>query len=200
MRKYLLALPALALLVAAPAGAKSFVINPQAGVVGQDMTGDVADLDDTAKLGYAIGGNLRFGGRGYMAPGIYWEHTSLEATTVDDATLDEVTDNLEVTSIRVPVLFGYNLSSGDAMSMGSLGFRVYGGPSATMIMDVDDNAFGIEKSDYKRSIFGAQVGAGLDLSAVTIDASYEFGISNVFKDDAEDHKQNVARGMVGLKF
>jgi hypothetical protein len=98
------------------------------------------------------------------------------------------------------VHFGYNLSSGDAMSMGSLGFRVYGGPSATMIMDVDDNAFLIEKDDYKDTIWGAQVGAGLDLSSVTIDASYEWGLSNVFKNDTDDKKQNVARGMVGLKF
>ena len=83
MRKFLLILPALALL-STPASAKSFVINPQAGVVGQDLTGDVPDLDDSAKLGYALGGQLRFGGRGYLAPGIYWEHTSLEATTIDD--------------------------------------------------------------------------------------------------------------------
>lgn len=200
MRKFLLTLPALGLLVAVPVGAKTFVINPQAGVVGQDLTGDVPDLDDSAKLGYAFGGNLRFGGRGYVSPGLFWEHTSLEATGVDDAGIDEVTDNLEVTSIRVPLHFGYNLSSGDAMSMGSLGFRVYGGPSATMIMDVDDNAFGITKDDYKSSILGAQVGAGVDLASFTIDASYEWGISNVFKDDADDHKQNVARGMVGLKF
>ena len=200
MRKFFLTLPALGLLVAAPVGAKSFVINPQAGVVGQDLTGDTSDLDDSAKMGYAVGGNLRFGGRGYLSPGLFWEHTALEATAVDDATLEEVTDNLEVTSIRVPLHFGYNLSAGDAMSMGSMGFRVYGGPSATMIMDVDDNAFGITKDDYKSSIFGAQVGAGVDLSSITIDASYEWGISNVFKDDAEDHKHNVARGMVGLKF
>jgi hypothetical protein len=200
MRKFLLILPALALLVAVPAGAKSFVINPQAGVVGQDLTGDTADLDDTAKLGYALGGHLRFGGRGYFSPGIFWEHTSLEATAVDDATLEEVTDNLEVTSIRVPLHFGYNLSSGDAMSMSSVGFRVYGGPSATMVMDVDDNVFGIVKDDYKGTAFGAQVGAGLDLSSVTIDASYEWGLSNVFKDDPDDLKHNVARGMVGLKF
>jgi hypothetical protein len=200
MRKFLLTLPALALLVASPAGAKSFVINPQAGVVGQDLTGDVPDLDDSAKLGYALGGSLRFGGRSYVSPGIFWEHTALEATAIDDATLEQVTDDLEVSSIRVPLHFGYNLSSGDAMSMGSFGFRVYGGPSATMIMDVDDNAFGIVKDDYKSSIFGAQVGAGFDVASLTFDASYEWGLSNVFKDDADDHKQNVARGMVGLKF
>jgi outer membrane protein with beta-barrel domain len=200
MRKFLLVLPALALLVAVPAGAKNFVINPQAGVVGQDMTGDVPDLDDTAKLGYGIGGNLRFGGRGYLSPGIFWEHTSLEATVVDDATLESVTDNLEVKQLRIPLHVGYNLSSGDAMSMSSLGFRVFGGPSATMVMNVDDNAFGVTKDDYKGTIWGAQVGAGVDLSSVTIDASYEWGLSNVFKDDADDKKHNVARGLVGLKF
>ncbi len=200
MRKLLLILPALALLVAVPAGAKSFVINPQAGVVGQDMTGDVPDLDDSANLGYGLGGNLRFGGRGYLSPGIYWEHTSLEATTIDDATLQEVTDNLEVKSLRLPLLVGYNLSSGEAMSMSSLGFRVFGGPSATMVMDVDNNVFGVTKDDYKGTIWGMQAGAGFDLSSVTIDASYEWGLSNVFKDDALDKKHNVARGMVGLKF
>jgi len=200
MRKFLLVLPALALLVATPAGAKSFVINPQAGVVGQDLTGDVADLDDSAKLGYGLGGNLRFGGRGYFAPGIYWEHTALEATTIDDATLESVTDDLEVTSLRIPVLFGYNLSSGEAMSMNSLGFRVFAGPSATMVMDVGENAFAIEKDDYKGTIWGAQVGAGFDFTSVTLDASYEWGLSNVFKDDPDDLKHNVARGMVGLKF
>ena len=200
MRKFIPILPALALLLAVPASAKSFVINPQAGVVGQDLTGDVPDLDDSAKLGYALGGHVRFGGRSYFAPGIFWEHTSLEATTVDDATLEEVTDNLEVTSIRVPLHLGYNLSSGDAMSMGSLGFRVYGGPAATMVMDVDDNAFLITKDDYKSTIWGAQVGAGLDLASITLDASYEWGLSNVFKNDTDDKKQNVARVMVGLKF
>jgi len=200
MRKFLLILPALALLPATPAGAKNFVINPQAAVVGQDLTGDVADLDDSAKLGYGLGGHLRFGGRGYLSPGIFWEHTALEATTIDDATLESVTDDLEVTSIRIPLHLGYNLSSGEAMSMNSLGFRVFGGPSATMVMDVGDNAFAIEKDDYKGTIWGAQVGAGFDLSSITFDASYEWGLSNVFKDDPDDLKHNVARGTLGLKF
>src|SRR5688500_3257661 len=156
MRKFLLILPALALLLATPAGAKNFVINPQAAVVGQDLTGDVPDLDDSAKLGYALGGHLRFGGRGYLSPGIFWEHTALEATTIDDATLESVTDDLEVTSIRIPLHLGYNLSSREAMSRNSLVFRVSGGPSAPMARDVGENAFATEKDDNKGTIWGAQ--------------------------------------------
>jgi hypothetical protein len=192
-----LLLPAVALVAAAPAHARSFVINPQGGVVGSNFSSDAADLDGQARLGYALGGQVRFGGRGYIAPGIFWQHTSLEATVVDDATLDEVTDDLEVSSLMIPVHLGYNLGGG--MGAGSFSFRVYGGPSLTMVTQVKDNAFLITKDDYEDTILGAQVGVGFDLSTLTIDANYEFGLSNVFKAD-EDTKQNAARATVGLKF
>lgn len=194
MRKFLLILPALGLLVAAPAGAKSFVLNPQAGVVGSNLSSDNSDINDQARLGYALGGHVRLGGRGYIAPGIFWQHTSLEATVIDVATTNEVTDNLEVTSLFVPVHLGYILSSGS-----SLGFRIYGGPTLTRVTDVKDNAFLITKDDYEDTIMGAQVGLGLDLATFTIDANYEFGLSNVFKAD-DNTKQNTARALVGLKF
>lgn len=200
MRKILflaLVLPALALVTAVPAGAKSFVINPQGGVVGSNLSSDVSDLDDRARLGYALGGQVRFGGKGYVAPGIFWQHTSLEATTVDDATLEEVTDDLEVSSLQIPVHLGYNLGGG--MGAGSFGFRLYGGPSLTMVTQVKDNAFLITKDDYEDTIFGAQLGAGFDIATLTFDANYEFGLTNVFKAD-EDTKQNAARATVGLKF
>ena len=37
------------------------------------------------------------------------------------------------------------------------------------------------------------------VSTLTFDANYEFGLTNVFKDD-DDVKQNAARATVGLKF
>ncbi len=200
MRKFLfsaLVLPAFALVTAAPAGAKSFVINPQGGVVGSNLSSDGSELDDRARLGYALGGQLRFGGKTYVAPGIFWQYTSLEAPGVDAATLESVTDDLEVASLQIPVHVGFNL--GGNMTPGSFGLRLYGGPSVTMVTQVEDNAFLITKDDYESTIFGAQVGAGFDILALTFDANYEFGLTNVFKAD-EDTKQNAARATVGLKF
>ena len=192
-----LILPAVGLALAALADAKSFVINPQGGIVGSNLSSDASDLNDEARLGYQLGGQLRFGGKGYLAPGIFWQHTALEATTVDTATLTEVTDNLEVSSLFIPVHLGMNLGGG--MSAGSFGFRLYGGPAVTIVTKVKPNAFLITKDDYEDMIYGAQVGAGFDISTLTIDANYEFGLSNVFKAD-NDTKQNAARATVGFKF
>ena len=89
MRKTILwILPMLGLAVAATSHAKSVVINPQAGFVGSSLTSDPTEIDDQARLGYSVGGQVRLGGRGYVAPGVFWQHSSLEATALDDATLD----------------------------------------------------------------------------------------------------------------
>ena len=199
MRKIMFILPVLGLAAAAPASAKSMVLNPQAGVVGSNLTSDVTEIDDQARLGYQVGGQVRLGGKGYVAPGIFWQHSSLEATEVDDATLDEVTDNLEVDAIQVPVHLGYNFAKGNGMDTDVVGVRVFGGPTLTMVTDVDDNAFGVTKDDYESTVLGAQLGAGVDIASLTIDAHYEFGLSNTFKTD-EDTKQNAARATLGLKF
>ena len=199
MRKMLFILPVLGLAVAAPSEAKSIVINPLAGMVGSNLTSDAAEIDDQARLGYSVGGQVRFGGRGYVAPGVFWQHSSLEATAIDDATLQEVTDDLEVNALVVPVHVGYNLSPGNGMNTGAVGLRVYGGPTVTMVTGVKDNAIGVTEDDYEGTVLGAQFGAGLDVASLTIDANYEFGLSNTFKAD-EDTRQNAARATLGLKF
>ena len=199
MRKILFVLPLLGLAAAAPSHAKSMVINPQAGIIGSNLTSDVSEIDDEARLGYQVGGQVRLGGKGYVAPGLFWQHSSLEATEIDDATLDEVTDNLEVDAVVVPVHVGYNFAKGNGMETDVVGMRVYGGPTLTMVTDVDDNAFGVTKDDYESTVLGAQLGAGVDVASLTIDAHYEFGLSNTFKAD-EDTKQNAARATLGIKF
>ena len=199
MRKMWFILPMLGLAVAAPSAAKTVVLNPQAGVIGSNLTSDATEIDDQARLGYAVGGQVRLGGRGYVAPGIFWQHSSLEATSVDDATLQEVTDDLEVDAIVVPVHVGYNLASGNGMDTKSSGLRVYGGPTVTMVTGVKNNAIGVTEDDYEGTVLGAQFGAGVDLAGLTIDANYEFGLTNTFKAD-EDTRQNAARATLGLKF
>ena len=133
-KKILWILPMLGLAVAATSHAKSVVINPQAGVVGSNMTSDTAEIDDEARLGYQVGGQVRLGGRGYVAPGVFWQHSSLEATEVDDATLESVTDDLEVDALVVPVHFGYHLSSMDrgATDAGRVHMSRYGVPTISV--------------------------------------------------------------------
>ena len=190
---------------AAPAAAKSMVINPQAGVTWSDYSfdDDISLSDESGRVGYALGGNVRFGTRLYFSPGLYYQQTGFEATAVDSITAEDFTADVGVNSVYLPLLFGYFLSpSSTATNPASTGLRLYAGPAITFVTSVGDNDFGIEKDDYSSTIVGGVLGAGFDLSVVTFDLSYEIGLSDAFDDDNDDvtTKQNVLRGLIGMKF
>jgi len=186
---------------ASPAAAKA-VLNPQAGMTWTNYSFDDNESidEDKARVGYAIGGTVRFGKALYFAPGAYYQQTSFEATATDDLTLTSVTDAVGVNAIHIPVYVGLMLGSG-AESPAATGLRVYAGPTATIVTSVSDNDFDVVKDDYESTIWGGTIGAGFDLTSITCDLNYEIGLTDVFSaDDAIGAKQNVLRGLVGLKF
>jgi hypothetical protein len=172
------------------------VINPQAGVTGANSSSDAANITDSARLGYSFGGNLRIGGTGYIAPGAYYQRTSLKHTERPDVSLPPITDDVSVNSLYLPLKFGFGLMS-PSEGARSFGLRAYAGPAATLITKVKPNAFGITKADYHSTSWGAEIGAGLDFSTVTFDASYEKGLTDEFH--GSDTKRNVIRGVFGVK-
>ena len=198
---------ALVAVASAPADARQMIINAQAGATWSNYAFD-DDVDvktESGRVGYAFGGNLRFGGRLYFSPGLYYQSTGFEATGSDTISFDTIEEAVGVNSIQIPVYVGYNLTgAADAASPGSLGVRVYAGPSLSWVTSVADNDFGLTKDDYASSIIGGVLGAGVDISTFTIDLSYEIGLTEVFADDftggTDVAKQNVLRGLVGLRF
>ncbi len=189
-----LALFALALAVT-PAQARP-KINAQAGATWTNLTsvGDL-NLEDEGRLGYALGGQVRFGGNQYVAPGLFYQRTALEASVADTIGIGDITDVVGTNALYIPVHFGISLSP----SPDQAGLRLYAGPSLTIVTSVADNDFGIVKDDYESTIFGGVLGVGADVSTLTLDLNYDIGLSNVFKDD-DKAKQNVLRALVGLRF
>ncbi len=178
-----------------PVGAGT-VINPQAGLQGASTSNQASDITDSARLGYAFGGNLRLGGMTYIAPGAYYQRTSVKETQRDNITLTSLTDNVDVHSLYIPVKFGLGLMSPGAGAR-SFGMRIYAGPAATIITSVKPNAFGLTKDNYRQTTWGAEGGVGLDFSTLTFDASYEKGLTNELH--GSDAKRNVLRGVFGVK-
>ncbi len=193
----------LAIVAVSPASAKA-VINPQAGATWSSFSfDDDIEVEEEARVGYAIGGNARFGSRLFVAPGIYWQETGFEATAVDDVTLEDVTDAVGVSSIYVPITVGYFLSPASAGNdPAATGLRLYAGPSFTFVTGVGDNAFGVESDDLESTLVGGVLGAGFDLTRITFDVNYDIGFSGVFADVPEgaNAKQHVLRGLIGMKF
>ncbi len=197
--------PALAVLVLgalAPSDASALgpTISAQAGMTLSNYSFDEGGVDveyESGRVGWAIGGNLQFGGKIYVAPGLYYQKTGFEATATDDVTLETVTDDVGVHALHLPVLVGYRFSF--VPGTRSSGLRAYAGPSVTTVTSVDDNEFGIEKDDYVDTIFGGVIGVGFDLTRITFDLNYEIGGSEVFH-EGDSVRENVLRGLVGLKF
>jgi hypothetical protein len=197
-RTLLIALAAVAAFTV-PASAKA-VINPQAGMTWTNYSFDDNEAinEDKARVGYALGGTVRFGGALYLAPGVYYQQTGFEATATNDVTLDTITESVGVSAFHIPVYVGLIVGGTSASSPG---LRVYAGPTATLVTSVADNDFGLVTDDYESTIWGGTIGAGFDLTAITFDLNYEIGLTDVFSDpDAVGAKQNVLRGLVGIKF
>ena len=178
------------------AAAKNVMINPQAGVTFTHYTSDPNKITNSARVGYSLGGNLRLGGKLYVSPGAYYQRTSTQITEKDSLTLATIRDVVGVNAVYIPLKLGVNLSS-NAASAGSFGLRLYGGPSMTLVTSVSSNTLGLTKADYEGTSYGLEAGAGLDLSALTLDLSYEKGLSKVLQ--GSNTKQQVIRATLGFR-
>jgi len=185
----------LTLLAPAVRAERSFQIIPQVGLTMANLASEPDELENSAKVGYMIGGSLRFGARPFLQPGIYYQRTTINVTGYDDLTSQTFEDDLGVSSLWIPLQVGINVINGDALDL-----HVNGGPTATIVTSVSDNEFGLVKDDYESVTWGAVVGAGVDFTLISLDASYEFGLSKVLKDDPDDTKYNVFRLAAGLRF
>jgi hypothetical protein len=192
----LLVLALVTVLAPAAHAGRSFQIVPQVGITGATLSSAPESLSTSAKIGWMLGGSLRFGSRPYFQPGVFYQQTSLDASAPSDISGDIVDAELGLGSWWVPVLVGFNVINGEQLDL-----HLHAGPSATIVSSVKDNPYGVTKDDYESMWWGAVVGAGVDISLISIDVSYEFGLSKILKDDpGSDTKQNVARLTAGLRF
>jgi len=178
------------------AAAKDFVINPQAGLTASHRSNDPADITTSARVGYMVGGNLRFGsGQVYLAPGVYLQRANIQTTQKDTLDTGDLEDIVGIQSVHIPALVGVNMSSDP--TGGGLGFRLFGGPTLTVLTKVQPNEFNVEKDDFKSSYAGVMGGAGFDLSRFTVDFSYETSLGKVMENS--DAKQQSLRAAFGIK-
>ncbi len=182
-----------------PAAFSQVAFNPQIGLSASMLSTDPEGSEASARFGYQIGANLRIGNQLYLQPGIFWQRSGTELRTTDEIDLETLKDEVDLDAIFVPVSLGYNLINTQALVL-----RINGGVAGTLILNVQDNLLGLELDNFNGLLAGAPVGVGVDLfGLLTVDASYEFGLTNVFDEIfglTVDATNNVFRFNVGLVF
>ncbi|MCB0805757.1 MAG: hypothetical protein KDC05_08145, partial [Bacteroidales bacterium] len=127
-------------------------------------------------------------------PGIFWLKMGSELVHANQDSLDLKTD---ISGIRIPAFVGYQIIGGDDENI--FGLRVFGGPTASWVTKIEANDNKLEKDNFNNLIWGIDAGVGIDVWLLFIDWGYEWGITQVFKDDPEKTKNNAFWGNVGIR-
>ena len=139
-------------------------------------------LEDTDPvLGYQIGVFARLSLLGiYVQPEILFSNAKSEisySVLLDEGSIREtVVGEVKLNKIDIPVLFGKRFLKI---------LRINAGPVFTLPLNDNISLEGIDaaledvETNYKNATLGAQLGAGLDLSILTIDLRYEMGLQSI---------------------
>ena len=167
-------------------------------------------LEDTDPvLGYQLGVFARVSLLGiYVQPEVLFSNAKSEIQFTDvldeNEELVDVIGEVKLNKIDVPVMFGKRFLKF---------FRINAGPVFTLLLSQDVDQASISDSytdietNYKNATVGAQIGAGLDLSILTIDLRYEMGLQSISDgikigetEFSADQRLNQFLVSVGIKF
>ncbi|MFC0517764.1 porin family protein [Mucilaginibacter angelicae] len=128
------------------------------------------------KAGYQAGAWARIGGLGLIfQPELYYTNKSV---TVSDA---GASNKQSFKSFDVPLLVGAKVGA-----LG-LGGRFYGGPVLSFTTSRDNALKDATALKYKDANYALQVGAGVDISSLSIDLRYEGGLNKIAYGDGNSH-------------
>jgi hypothetical protein len=191
MKKYLLSALVVALSLSARA---QFSLGVKGGVNFSKIAAN--NLEQSSVAGYQAGLFARVGTGVYLQPELYLSSKGGKFNSTVNNT--NYSGEVKFTTLNVPLLLGTAIGDDD------FNFRIMGGPIYSYIMDKSQNFsanFNSAYADfgnYKNSTLGYQVGAGVDIGAITADLRYEGSLTDVSKSYGQ--RQNLWALSVGFKF
>ena len=182
-----------------------FEIKPTAGINLSNVSTTPSGTKTSAKMGYQFGGSLMFGNRLYLSPGIYYfQQVTQFVISNPDGSTTAITSDAKTAGVKIPLLVGFKLIDPETDPM--VNFRIFAGPSVNFnTKSKFSSGFGSDEIKWKKNTWGAQVGAGLDVSFFFVEAGYEFGLSSSYEGDSasqnfKDIKHNTFVLNVGARF
>ena len=172
-------------------------VNPRVGVNFSGVNAQLQDITADARVGWNAGIDLRVGdGFLFFNPGAhYYSYTARLIKNVEKPDDVKFQDETTIQNIKLPVNLGIRLTGDN----GLLGLHVKGGVVPTMVTGVKEKQdFAFNKDDLNTFTLGANVGAGIDFLIFTLDANYEIGLNDFFKD--AEGRNNMLTVSMGLKF
>ncbi|MEM9981806.1 MAG: porin family protein [Bacteroidota bacterium] len=148
--------------------------------------------NDGLKLGFVGGAYARFKipiiGL-YVQPEVQFSQMggnfTVENLLLEDTEVETRINNLD-----------FNLLLGQRFGVGPLGIRVNVGPTYSRVLSAEQTINGGDEEDIqdelKENLWALGLGAGLDISKLSIDLRYQLGLTRLAEDDENDDTRNSA--------
>ena len=159
------------------AGFSQMVIKPAIGMNFMSMSNDLPSYKTTGRLGWQLGGTVLLGDQFYLEPGIFWVKNNWKLQELN-TTLPEFSN--DISSLRIPAYLGWNVVGG---ATDDRNFHIFGGPAAQIVTKVNSGTTSLNKEDFNNFIWGLNLGAGLSIGKIFFDGGYEWGLTNIYKND-----------------
>lgn len=185
--------------VAAFAQLPSFTFGIKGGLNVSKLNADFAREEN--RLGYQVGAFARIGGLGlYVQPEAYVgsKGSKFIQVTQDNNTTVEADGKVNFTTLDIPLLLGTKIGPKN------FNVRFMAGPVVSFVLNEEttfNQAYNqaTDFQNYKDQTWAGQVGAGVDVGNLTIDARYEVGLSNISRSDKYDQRANLWHLSLGYK-
>ena len=171
-----------------------FEIKPTFGLNLSRLSNDPENFNQSARIGFQLGGSIQFGKKLYFEPGIFFTKMSTNLVHKNDTEIDF--DN-NISAIRIPVFAGYQIIGGDEENI--FGLRVFGGPSMSWVTKIQTDDTDLDKEDFNNLIWGVDAGAGIDVWLLFLDIGHEWGLTQVFKEDPNEDKNHAWWWNLGIR-
>ena len=156
-----------------------FSFNPKIGMNVTSITTPNATAESGSHVGFNVGADLRFRKKEswfFVQPGLHYYSMGVQPVP-ENATQEQMEQIPSVNSLKLPLSGGMYLTGSD----GILRVRAHAGVTPTVLLGVEENTLGATKDAYQAATLGLHGGIGIEVLIVTLDLSYEHGVSNVYR-------------------
>lgn len=159
---------------------------PKIGLNVSGLDGGNENSNAEGRIGWHIGADFRVGESAlYFRPGVYYQSFTARLVGEDENNV-EFKDETKINFLKVPMNLGLRLTKPG----GFLEVHLHGGIVPNLLLNVDEKSnFSFNKESLKSFNLGSNLGVDLDLSIITINMQYEWGLTKFF--EASNQKNNI---------
>jgi Outer membrane protein beta-barrel domain len=151
-------------------------VNPVIGMSFSSMYNDPPNYSSTARVGWLIGCNFRFGNRFYFQPGIDFMAINSQLQSTSPINVNYQSNQTDIDVLRIPLLVGFRVfRTSDPVNL-----NFHAGVSADFVTSINTNDAAVQGDEYNSPFWGGVIGAGLDFAFLTFDLDYDYGLSQIF--------------------